>query len=99
MRYVHEGQLEGWKRKIPVKLVRRESEPPEAAIKLIYKQLLPLLPNTSIRQGSWCFLRPTEFSPGDNTYKNFCLIHWQSAPPKNRFSSLSIWVTPQPPVR
>ena len=51
MRFLHDGQLAGARRKVPVQLARCAAEPVQADIQSLYEQLLTALPATAVGQG------------------------------------------------
>jgi glycosidase len=80
MRLLHEGQLTGARRRVPVQLSRRFAEPKVEEITRMYEQLLTLLPQTSVGQGKADLLKPRSAWPENPTAENFILIQWQSEP-------------------
>src|SRR4030088_1218397 len=58
MRFLHEGQLTGARRKIPVQLLRRPVEPADEQIERMYRELLLALPASAVGQGMAEVLRP-----------------------------------------
>jgi hypothetical protein len=80
MAFLHDGQLTGARRKIPVQLSRRAVEPTQPEIKELYEVMLARLPKTAIGRGEATVLRPREAWPGNPTSQNFILVQWQAEP-------------------
>jgi glycosidase len=53
MRFFHDGQMEGRRRRAPVHLCRRAAEAPDAALREFYLQLLEFLKTPVLREGAW----------------------------------------------
>jgi glycosidase len=53
LKFLHEGQLEGRRVRLPVQLCRAPDEPEDAAIAWFYEGLLRLLKSPALREGSW----------------------------------------------
>jgi glycosidase len=79
MRFLYEGQLEGWRIKVPVQLGRWPKETTDAGILALYEQMLGVLKDSAIGHGQWKLLRPTGWRD-NNTPQNFCVIQWQKSP-------------------
>lgn len=81
MRFLHEGQLTGARRKAPVQLLRRASEPTDTEIQQMYEQLLTVLKRSPVGQGRGELLRPRAAWSGNPTAQNIILVQWQMAQP------------------
>lgn len=51
MRLVHQGQIEGWRLKVPVQLLRRPQEPTDLDTVHFYSELFRVIRNTAITMG------------------------------------------------
>jgi glycosidase len=80
MRFLHEGQLAGATRKIPVQLARRPVEPMQAEINGFYSSILAALPATAVGRGTARLLRPQAAWPDNPTARNFVIVQWQDKP-------------------
>lgn len=78
MRFLHEGQLAGARRHLPVQLSRRPAEPAQTEIEALYEQLLTTLPATALGRGTGELLAPRAAWPGNPTGQNLILAQWQS---------------------
>jgi len=82
MRFVHDGQLDGARVRVPVQLARRAAETPQAEIQAFYEQLLTVLPGTSVGQGRAELCQPRT-AWGDNpTAGNCVIVQWQRLAPE-----------------
>lgn len=76
LRLVHEGQMEGWRLKLPVQLGRRHAEPTEAGLPEFYGALLRALGEPVFHDGAWRLLDPREAWAGNPTHRGFVLHQW-----------------------
>lgn len=81
MRFLHEGQLSGARRRIPVQLVRRLAEPIQPEIAGFYDQLLTTLQRTAVGQGRVELLNPRSAWPDNPTAQNLVVVRWQTKSP------------------
>ncbi len=81
MRLLHEGQLAGARRKIPVQLIRRIPEQIDIEIEKIYVRILAVLPKTAVGAGAGKLLKPRAAWPDNPTSQNFVIVQWQAEPP------------------
>jgi len=78
MRFLHEGQLDGATRRIPVQMLRRPNQPLNAEIRLLYENLLTLLPHTFVGRGQCELLVPQAATPGNASGQDLVLLQWMS---------------------
>jgi hypothetical protein len=81
MRFLHEGQLTGARRKNPVQLALRAEEPGQAEITSFYNQLLTTLRGSAVGQGRGELLKPRAAWSDNSTAQNFVIVQWQSRTP------------------
>ncbi|GBF81361.1 alpha-amylase family glycosyl hydrolase [Aphanothece sacrum] len=77
LRFFHQGQLQGWTKKISVHLGRGPQQPTDTGLEKFYGQLLEGLRLNAVREGKWQLL---ECKPawGDNwTWDCFIAFAWQ----------------------
>ncbi len=79
MRFLYEGQLEGWRIQVPVQLGRWPKETTDAQILAMYGQMLGVLKDSAVGHGEWKLLRPMGWLD-NNTAQNFFVIQWQNSP-------------------
>lgn len=77
LRFFHQGQFEGRKKRISPHLVRAPKEPINEEIKQFYNQLLLVMKNPAFREGQWNLLE-CKASWGDNaTFDSFVVFDWE----------------------
>lgn len=77
LRFFHQGQFEGRKKRISPHLVRAPEEPLNKKLELFYHQLLDLLHQPIFRNGSWQLLNCTPAWEGNESYLGFIAFAWQ----------------------
>jgi hypothetical protein len=92
LRLLHEGQLTGARMKIPVQLVRRPAELPNAEVTAIYRQLLTALRSSAVGQGRARMLRPRPAWPDNQTWRNIVIVQWELKP--NEFDLVVVNLVP-----
>src|SRR5581483_10513015 len=60
LRFLHEGQLDGFKRRLPVQLIRRSRETPDPEVRRVYELLLTRLQGSAVGQGRAELLLPAK---------------------------------------
>lgn len=80
MRFLHEGQLEGARIRLPVQLARRSVEPEDPQIAAFYEELLAALRGTAVGHGDFELLRPRSAWSDNSTDHCFVIVQWQSVP-------------------
>jgi glycosidase len=81
MRFLHEGQLSGLRRRLPVQLARRAREPEDAEIRSMYDQLLGALRGSKVGQGNGQLLVPQQAWDSNPTGQHFVLVQWSDSGP------------------
>jgi glycosidase len=76
MRFLYEGQLEGWRIQTPVHLARWPGENPDTEISAMYENLLTVLKTSAVGHGKWKILPPKGW-PDNPTAQHFFVIQWQ----------------------
>ncbi|MBM4440068.1 MAG: alpha-amylase [Candidatus Rokubacteria bacterium] len=76
LRLVHEGQMEGWRLKLPVQLGRRHDEPTHAGLPDFYGALLRAHGDPVFHDGGWTLLEPRQAWEGNPTHDGFVLQQW-----------------------
>jgi hypothetical protein len=79
LRFFHQGQFEGRKKRISPHLNRGPSEPTDTSIKQFYERLLTILKQPILRDGSWQLLDCRPAWEGNWTNECFLAFAWQSA--------------------
>lgn len=95
MRLLHQGQLEGYTRRIPVQLIRRLEETGDPQILRFYQRLAHVLHNPAITSGNFALLKLngdpdiigfTRFY-GSNIAQTFTLLNLTDSPKEAHFST------------
>jgi glycosidase len=76
LRFLHQGQREGKRVRIPVHLGRGPVEAPEAATSAFYDGLLELLKDSAFRDGDWQLLECLPAWDGNGTSDSFVAFAW-----------------------
>ena len=74
LRFFHQGQIEGRRKRISPHLVRGPLEPTDAALQRFYDRLLAVLRHPTLRDGDWRLLESTPAWEGNWT--SACLVTW-----------------------
>jgi glycosidase len=77
LRFFHQGQLEGRKKRISPHLVRAPLEEADAALHRFYQGLLTVLRQPILREGAWRLLECTPAWEGNWTWDCFVASLWQ----------------------
>jgi glycosidase len=81
LRFFHQGQFEGRRKRISPHLCRQPTEPVDQAIRQFYDQLLAILKSPAVRDGQWQLV---ECAPAwDGNWTNDCFIAFAWQGPKN----------------
>jgi len=76
LRFFHQGQLEGYTRKIPVQLCRAPAEIPDPRLQDFYHRLLACLRLPPLRDGDWQMLEPLPAAAGNPTWDGIIAYAW-----------------------
>jgi len=79
LRFFHQGQFEGCRKRISPHLVRGPHEPIDRSLKQFYEQLLTVLRLPVVRDGQWQLLECTPGWEGNWTNDCFLAFGWQSS--------------------
>ena len=78
LRFFHQGQLEGWSRRISPHLSRGPDEAVNEELKRFYRQLLSILSCDVVRRGNWLLLQARPAWDGNGTADCFVSFAWQA---------------------
>jgi hypothetical protein len=78
LRFFHQGQVEGFTKRIPVHLSRGPAEPVNGELRRFYVQLLQCLRDPIVREGEWKLLECTSAWDGNWTSDSFVCFSWRS---------------------
>jgi len=79
LRFFHDGQIEGRKKRISPHLGRAPEEPVNESLKSFYVRLLEALRNPAVRSGDWRLLDCTPPLEGNGSSDAFIAQSWQEA--------------------
>lgn len=80
LRFFHDGQFQGRKKKVSVHLRRRPDEPVDIALLEFYEHLLACVNLPAIRSGAWSLLESTAAWEGNWTADCFICCAWTDTP-------------------
>jgi len=78
LRFFHDGQFEGRRKRISPHLVRAPEEPIDEELKQFYDRLLAILRQTIVRDGQWQLLECLPAWDGNWSWDCFVAFAWQS---------------------
>jgi hypothetical protein len=78
LRFFHQGQFEGRKKRISPHLCRAPVEPVDRKLKQFYVRLLAVLCHPAIREGQWQLLECVPAWEGNWTWDSFLAFAWQN---------------------
>jgi hypothetical protein len=79
LRFFHQGQFEGRKKRISPHLVRAPQEPIDEALQRFYEALLAVLRDPVVRDGDWRLVECVPAWEGNWTSESFIAWSWQAA--------------------
>ena len=91
LKLYYDGQLEGWKTKLPVQLGRLPEERISKRVKSFYTNILEITKDDVFKLGNWTMIEPMPAGEGNISYKNFLTWIWDY---KNEFRIVVINYSP-----
>jgi hypothetical protein len=79
LRFFHDGQFEGRKKRLPVHLCRRAAEDPDTNLKAFYHRLLDVLGAEVLRNGHWRLVPCAPAWEGNGSCDGFIAFLWEHA--------------------
>ncbi len=79
LRFFHQGQFQGFRKRISPHLVRGPEEPVNVAIQDFYSKLMHLLKSDLFKNGRWQLIEPVSAWNGNGSWDNFIAYTWESA--------------------
>jgi len=80
LRFFHQGQLEGRRKRISPHLVRGPEEPVDAELQTFYDRLLGVLRQPVLRDGRWQLLECVPAWEGNGSWDGFVAFAWEGLP-------------------
>jgi hypothetical protein len=78
LRFFHQGQFEGRKKRISPHLVRAPQEPVDEGLRRFYDGLLTVLRQPAVRDGQWRLLECVPAWDGSGTWDGFIAWSWEA---------------------
>ena len=78
LRFFHQGQFEGRKKRISPHLIRAPHELPETELQLFYSELLKVLKKPIFRNGDWRLLECAPAWNGNESWNSFLAFAWEN---------------------
>jgi len=79
LRFFHEGQFEGRRKRISPHLVRAPLEPTDDTLRRFYDRLLAMLRQPAVRDGQWRLLDCMPAWEGNGTWDGFLAFAWEGS--------------------
>src|SRR5262249_24765913 len=79
LRFFHQGQFEGRRKRISPHLVRAPQEPVDGDLERFYESLLAALRNSTVRDGQWQLLECRPAWEGNGSWDCFIIWTWQDS--------------------
>jgi hypothetical protein len=89
LRFFHQGQSEGRRKRISPHLVRAPLEPTDEALLQFYDRLLAVLRETTVRDGSWRLLECAPAWDGNWTWECFLAWMWTGPAGERRLVAIN----------
>ena len=99
LRFFHQGQFEGRRKRISPHLVRAPLEPADAALHQFYDGLLAVLRQPIVRDGQWRLLDCAPAWEGNWTSDGFIAWSWQARDGQQRLIARQLRREPEPVLR
>jgi hypothetical protein len=99
LRFFHQGQFEGRKKRISPHLVRAPLEAVDEGLRGFYEHLLAVLRDPSVRDGQWQLLECAPAWDGNGTWDNFIAWSWQAEEGRRRVIAVNCCGNPGPVLR
>jgi len=84
LRFFHQGQFEGRRKRISPHLVRAPQEPVDGDLERFYESLLAALRNSTVRDGQWQLLECRPAWEGNGSWDCFIIWTWQDSRDRRR---------------
>lgn len=76
LRFFHQGQFEGWKKRISPHLIRAPQESPDKEMEEFYADLLAILRKPIVKDGEWRWLSCKPAWDGNESWDSFVAHSW-----------------------
>jgi len=89
LRFFHQGQFEGRRKRISPHLVRAPKEPTDDRLHQFYERLLVQLRQSAVRDGQWQLLECLQAWEGNGTFDSFMAWSWQTREGQRRLIAIN----------
>ncbi len=89
LRFFHQGQFEGRKKRISPHLIRAPKEPTDETLQQFYERLLAVLRQPAVRDGQWQLLDCLPAWDGNGTSDGFMAWSWQARDGQRRLIAVN----------
>jgi hypothetical protein len=89
LRFFHQGQLEGCRKRVSPHLIRAPLETADSALQMFYERFLTVLRQPSFRDGQWRLLESSPAWDGNWTHDCFIAWCWQSTDGQRRIVAVN----------
>jgi hypothetical protein len=89
LRFFHQGQFEGRKKRISPHLVRAPQEPLDAGLHRFYEGLLAVVTQPAVRDGQWRLLECVPAWEGNGTWECFIAWSWEGRDGQRRLIAVN----------
>ena len=89
LRFFQQGQLEGYRLRLPVQLCRAPVETPDAWVQSFYRRLLAALQAAQPQPGSWQLLTPAHAWQGNGSWDDFIGYSWDGVDGKHWLAAIN----------
>ncbi|HEX5012414.1 MAG TPA: alpha-amylase family glycosyl hydrolase [Planctomycetota bacterium] len=89
LRFFHQGQFEGRRKRISPHLVRAPQEPVDGAVQAFYGKLLAVLRAPVVRDGGWRQLECVPAWDGNGSWEGFVASSWSAAEGQRRLVAVN----------
>jgi glycosidase len=94
LRFFHQGQFEGCRKRISPHLIRAPVEPVDDGLKAFYGKLLETLRRPAVRTGCWQLVESTSAWGEDLSFQNFIAFAWQNDAGERLLSAVNFSAQP-----
>jgi len=89
LRFFHQGQFEGRRKRISPHLIRAPQEPVDKTLQRFYDELLAVLREPTVRDGQWRLLECVPAWDGNWTWDSFIVWSWQGSRGQRRLIAVN----------
>ena len=95
LRFFHQGQFEGRKKRISPHLIRAPQEPLDTAVQKFYTEFLSIIKKPVFRDGQWKLLNCAPAWEGNDTWSSFLVFAWENSARRTSAGCRQLFITRQ----